>query len=113
MYIKRIFGLDQGLADLGNRIDEIQSIRTVHEHLVRLLSPEEQVRLVRMMLDNGLGSFSLQGALDIGGTFHSFEGLHPLQINSYTEPLWKVFFSHLTKEHIFYFINTIVCRDAI
>ena len=43
----------------------------MHEHLLRLLSPLEQEEL------------------QLSTAFIPFVGLHPLQPNPYTEPLWK------------------------
>ncbi|CAL1541204.1 unnamed protein product [Lymnaea stagnalis] len=58
------------LKKLGDRLDEILSIRTVHEQLLRLLSAQEQKEL------------------DVSEAFSPFLGLNPLQYNPYTQPLW-------------------------
>ena len=51
---------------------QVLRLRTVHEHLLRLLSSNEQLEL------------------NLANAFSPFSGLHPLQPNPYTEPLWKV-----------------------
>eukprot|EP00051_Salpingoeca_urceolata_P021875 m.349048 g.349048 ORF g.349048 m.349048 type:complete len:4259 (-) comp19881_c0_seq4:199-12975(-) len=63
---------DASVADLGGRLAELLTLRTVHEQLVRLLSPDEQREL---------------GTADM---FSSFEGLQPLRYNPYTQPLWEM-----------------------
>jgi dynein heavy chain 2 len=59
---------------LGNfiaRLEQVISIRTVHEHLRRLLSAADQQ------------------ALKLPDAFTPFSGIQPLLHNPYTEPLWK------------------------
>ncbi|KAK3801155.1 hypothetical protein RRG08_006872 [Elysia crispata] len=58
------------LQKLKERLEEIVSIRTVHEQLLRLLSPQEQKELA------------------VSEAFTPFLGLNPLQYNPYTQPLW-------------------------
>ncbi|XP_076467409.1 LOW QUALITY PROTEIN: cytoplasmic dynein 2 heavy chain 1-like [Babylonia areolata] len=58
------------LKKLSERLEEILSLRTVHEQLLRLLTSAEQKEL---------------GA---GDAFTPFLGLNPLQYNPYTQPLW-------------------------
>ena len=50
---------------------QVLSLRTVHEHLLRLLSPNEKQEF------------------HLSDSFLPFAGLHPLQPNPYTEPLWR------------------------
>lgn len=50
---------------------QILSIRLIHENLVRLLTPVEQKEL------------------RLSTSFSPFSGLHPLQPNPYTRPLWE------------------------
>ncbi|XP_043547742.1 cytoplasmic dynein 2 heavy chain 1 isoform X2 [Chiloscyllium plagiosum] len=59
------------LAKLAKRLEEIQTSRTIHEKLLRLLPAGEQ-----QLLHNAQ-------------VFESFAGLNPVQYNPYTEPLWK------------------------
>ncbi|XP_013392185.1 cytoplasmic dynein 2 heavy chain 1, partial [Lingula anatina] len=61
----------ENLTQLAARLEEITTLRTVHEQLVRLLSPQEQEEL------------------RTAAAFSSFAGLNPLQYNPYTQPLWK------------------------
>ena len=49
---------------------QILTLRTIHEHLLRLLTKEEQQEL------------------HLSDSFTPFSGLHPLQPNPYTQPLW-------------------------
>ncbi|XP_055895255.1 cytoplasmic dynein 2 heavy chain 1-like isoform X1 [Biomphalaria glabrata] len=58
------------LVKLGARLEEILSIRTVHEQLLRLLTAQEQKEL------------------SVSEAFTPFLGLNPLQYNPYTQPLW-------------------------
>ncbi|KAK7096855.1 hypothetical protein V1264_003902 [Littorina saxatilis] len=58
------------LKKLCERLEEILSLRTVHEQLLRLLSTAEQKEL------------------GVGEAFTPFLGLNPLQYNPYTQPLW-------------------------
>jgi dynein heavy chain 2 len=50
---------------------QIQTLRAVHEQLLRLLSNQEQQEL------------------HTADAFAPFAGLNPLQYNPYTQPLWK------------------------
>ena len=50
---------------------KVLTLRTVHEHLLRLLSTNEQTEL------------------RLTEAFTPFAGLHPLHPNPYTQPLWK------------------------
>lgn len=52
-------------------MSQILSLRSVHEHLSRLLSQQEQREL------------------GVNDAFAPFGALNPLQYNPYTEPLWK------------------------
>ncbi|CAH1776602.1 unnamed protein product [Owenia fusiformis] len=61
----------ENLSNLGQRLQEILTLRSVHEQLVRLLSQQDQQNL---------------GTAD---AFSPFSGLNPLQYNPYTQPLWK------------------------
>ncbi|XP_070553238.1 cytoplasmic dynein 2 heavy chain 1-like isoform X2 [Ptychodera flava] len=61
----------EGLVNLGARLEEVSTLRTVHEQLVRLLSNSEQQEL------------------RTAGAFAPFSGLNPLQYNPYTQPLWR------------------------
>lgn len=58
------------MIQLGKRLEEIATLRTVHEHLLRLLSAQEQQE------------FQTTHA------FTPFAGLNPLQYNPYTQPMW-------------------------
>ncbi|XP_012944204.1 cytoplasmic dynein 2 heavy chain 1 [Aplysia californica] len=60
----------RNLKKLADRLEEILSIRTVHEQLLRLLSSQEQKEL------------------NVAEAFNPFLGLNPLQYNPYTQPLW-------------------------
>ncbi|XP_076446844.1 LOW QUALITY PROTEIN: cytoplasmic dynein 2 heavy chain 1-like [Babylonia areolata] len=62
--------LPQSMKGLSQRLEEILSLRTVHEQLLRLLSASEQQEL------------------DVGNAFGPFLGLNPVQYNPYTQPLW-------------------------
>uniref|UniRef100_A0A673Y6D4 Dynein cytoplasmic 2 heavy chain 1 n=1 Tax=Salmo trutta TaxID=8032 RepID=A0A673Y6D4_SALTR len=59
----------QTLHSLAQRLDEVVTIRTVHEKLLRLLPGGKQQALARV--------------------FEPFSGLNPLHYNPYTEPLWR------------------------
>ncbi|XP_028975291.2 cytoplasmic dynein 2 heavy chain 1 isoform X3 [Esox lucius] len=61
----------QALHSLAQRLDEVITIRTVHEKLLRLLPGGNQ---------QALASASI---------FEPFSGLNPLHYNPYTEPLWR------------------------
>ncbi|KAG7470921.1 hypothetical protein MATL_G00119020 [Megalops atlanticus] len=63
--------LPQTLHSLAQRLEEVVTIRTVHEKLTRLLPAGKQQ------------------ALSSARVFESFSGLNPLHYNPYTEPLWK------------------------
>ncbi|XP_074649972.1 cytoplasmic dynein 2 heavy chain 1-like [Tubulanus polymorphus] len=56
---------------LGTRLEEILTLRTVHEQLLKLLSHQEGQEL------------------RISEAFMPFNGLNPLQYNPYTQPLWR------------------------
>ncbi|KAK7489861.1 hypothetical protein BaRGS_00018883, partial [Batillaria attramentaria] len=58
------------MKNLKQRLEEILSLRTVHEQLLRLLTGPEQKEL------------------GVGDAFTPFLGLNPLQYNPYTQPLW-------------------------
>nr|WAW84826.1 cytoplasmic dynein 2 heavy chain 1 [Halisarca dujardinii] len=58
------------LTSFIGRLEQVLSIRTVHEHLCRLLPLADQQ------------------ALKLSDAFTSFSGLQPLLHNPYTEPLW-------------------------
>ncbi|ESO93665.1 hypothetical protein LOTGIDRAFT_209197 [Lottia gigantea] len=60
----------ENIKKLGERLEEILSLRTVHEHILRLLSSSEQKDL------------------QVTDAFTPFLGLNPLQYNPYTKPLW-------------------------
>ncbi|XP_065833043.1 cytoplasmic dynein 2 heavy chain 1-like isoform X2 [Oscarella lobularis] len=60
----------EGVQQFGRRLEEISTLRTVHEHLVRLLSSQES------------------DELRTSEAFSAFSGLNPLQYNPYTQPLW-------------------------
>ncbi|XP_071126281.1 cytoplasmic dynein 2 heavy chain 1-like isoform X2 [Mytilus edulis] len=59
------------LKKLSERLDEILTLRIVHEQQIRLLSSQEQKEL------------------RTNEAFNSFLGLNPLQYNPYTQPLWN------------------------
>ncbi|XP_052360063.1 cytoplasmic dynein 2 heavy chain 1 isoform X2 [Oncorhynchus keta] len=61
----------QALHSLAQRLDEVVTIRTVHEKLLRLLPGGKQQ------------------ALASARVFEPFSGLNPLHYNPYTEPLWR------------------------
>ncbi|KAM4627347.1 cytoplasmic dynein 2 heavy chain 1 [Polymixia lowei] len=61
----------QTLQCLALRLDEVVTLRTVHEKLLRLLPGAKQQ------------------ALTPGRVFEPFSGLNPLHYNPYTEPLWR------------------------
>ncbi|XP_033632471.1 cytoplasmic dynein 2 heavy chain 1-like isoform X2 [Asterias rubens] len=61
----------EGLIQLSARLQEIATLRTVHEQLVRLLSTGEQHEL------------------RTADAFTPFAGLNALQYNPYTEPIWR------------------------
>ncbi|XP_055023019.1 cytoplasmic dynein 2 heavy chain 1 [Boleophthalmus pectinirostris] len=61
----------QVLQNLGKRLDEVITLRMVHEKLLRLLSGAKQQTLTSDLV------------------FEPFSGLNPLHYNPYTEPLWK------------------------
>ena len=63
--------VDERVSNLGSRIEEVLSLRTQHEQLVRLLAVEEQQ------------SFSTASAFD------AFDGLKPLHYNPYTDSIWR------------------------
>ncbi|NXK72907.1 DYHC2 protein, partial [Amazona guildingii] len=59
------------LAKLGKRLDEVLTVRTLHEKLAFFLPAGEQ------------------NALCLAQVFEPFAGLNPVHYNPYTEPLWK------------------------
>uniref|UniRef100_A0ABM5FWF4 Cytoplasmic dynein 2 heavy chain 1 n=2 Tax=Agamidae TaxID=81953 RepID=A0ABM5FWF4_9SAUR len=59
------------LSKLGKRLEEVLSIRTLHEKLTYFLPTGEQQ------------------ALHLAQVFEPFAGLNPVHYNPYTEPLWK------------------------
>ncbi|KAI1893942.1 hypothetical protein AGOR_G00128840 [Albula goreensis] len=59
------------LQSLAQRLEEVVTIRMVHEKLLRLLPAGKQQ------------------ALSSARVFEPFSGLNPLHYNPYTEPLWK------------------------
>ncbi|XP_071951365.1 cytoplasmic dynein 2 heavy chain 1-like isoform X2 [Antedon mediterranea] len=61
----------EGLSQLSVRLQEVMTLRSIHEQLVRLLSAGEQQEL------------------RTGDAFSPFAGLNPLQYNPYTQPLWR------------------------
>ncbi|EDO38992.1 predicted protein [Nematostella vectensis] len=61
----------ENLSQLAARLEEVLTLRTVHEQLVRLLSSSERQQL------------------RTAEAFHPFSGLNPLHQNPYTEPLWR------------------------
>ncbi|KAM3875467.1 cytoplasmic dynein 2 heavy chain 1 [Diretmus argenteus] len=61
----------QTLHCLAQRLDEVVTLRTVHEKLLRLLPGGKQK------------------ALTPDRVFEPFSGLNPLHYNPYTEPLWR------------------------
>ncbi|XP_063970614.1 cytoplasmic dynein 2 heavy chain 1 [Lytechinus pictus] len=61
----------EGLSQLSKRLQEISTLRTIHEQVVRLLSKGEQEEV------------------RIKDVFSAFSGLNPLQYNPYTEPHWR------------------------
>ncbi|XP_033109038.1 cytoplasmic dynein 2 heavy chain 1-like [Anneissia japonica] len=61
----------EGLSQLSARLQEVMTLRSIHEQLIRLLSAGEQQEL------------------RTGDAFSPFAGLNPLQYNPYTQPLWR------------------------
>ncbi|NXC70641.1 DYHC2 protein, partial [Anhinga anhinga] len=61
----------ESLAKLGKRLDEVLTVRTLHEKLTLFLPAGEQ------------------NALHPAQVFEPFAGLNPVHYNPYTEPLWK------------------------
>ncbi|NWH26647.1 DYHC2 protein, partial [Grus americana] len=61
----------ESLAKLGKRLDEVLTVRTLHEKLTFFLPAGEQ------------------NALHLAQVFEPFAGLNPVHYNPYTEPLWK------------------------
>ncbi|XP_069664408.1 cytoplasmic dynein 2 heavy chain 1 isoform X2 [Haliaeetus albicilla] len=61
----------ESLAKLGKRLDEVLTVRTLHEKLTFFLPAGEQ------------------NALHLAQVFEPFVGLNPVHCNPYTEPLWK------------------------
>ncbi|KAH0625160.1 hypothetical protein JD844_033332 [Phrynosoma platyrhinos] len=63
--------IPEALSKLGKRLEEVLSIRTLHEKLTYFLPTGEQQ------------------ALHLAQVFEPFAGLNPVHYNPYTEPLWK------------------------
>uniref|UniRef100_A0A8C8AR50 Dynein cytoplasmic 2 heavy chain 1 n=1 Tax=Otus sunia TaxID=257818 RepID=A0A8C8AR50_9STRI len=61
----------ESLAKLGKRLDEVLTVRTLHEKLTVFLPAGEQ------------------NSLHLAQVFEPFAGLNPVHCNPYTEPLWK------------------------
>ncbi|KFQ18320.1 Cytoplasmic dynein 2 heavy chain 1, partial [Merops nubicus] len=61
----------ESLAKFGKRLDEVLTVRTLHEKLTLFLSAGEQ------------------NYLHLAQVFEPFAGLNPVHYNPYTEPLWK------------------------
>ncbi|KFP28061.1 Cytoplasmic dynein 2 heavy chain 1, partial [Colius striatus] len=61
----------ESLAKLGKRLDEVLTVRTLHEKLRFFLPAGEQ------------------HTLHLAQVFEPFAGLNPVHYNPYTEPLWK------------------------
>uniref|UniRef100_A0A8B9QWJ8 Cytoplasmic dynein 2 heavy chain 1 n=1 Tax=Anas platyrhynchos TaxID=8839 RepID=A0A8B9QWJ8_ANAPL len=61
----------ESLVKLGKRLDEVLTVRTLHEKLTFFLPSGEQ------------------NALHVAQVFEPFAGLNPVHYNPYTEPLWK------------------------
>uniref|UniRef100_A0A663LRA3 Dynein cytoplasmic 2 heavy chain 1 n=1 Tax=Athene cunicularia TaxID=194338 RepID=A0A663LRA3_ATHCN len=61
----------ESLARLGKRLDEVLTVRTLHEKLMFFLPAGEQ------------------NSLHLAQVFEPFAGLNPVHCNPYTEPLWK------------------------
>ncbi|KFQ53856.1 Cytoplasmic dynein 2 heavy chain 1, partial [Pelecanus crispus] len=61
----------ESLAKLGKRLDEVLTVRTLHEKLTFFLPAGEQ------------------NALHLAQVFEPFAGLNPVHYNPYTEPLWR------------------------
>ncbi|XP_076002176.1 cytoplasmic dynein 2 heavy chain 1 isoform X2 [Genypterus blacodes] len=69
----------QTLHCLTKRLDEVVTLRTVHEKLLRLLPGGKQQ------------------ALSPDRVFEPFSGLNPLHYNPYTEPLWRAAVAHFER----------------
>ncbi|NXG46652.1 DYHC2 protein, partial [Psilopogon haemacephalus] len=67
------------LAKLGKRLDEVLTVRTLHEKLTFFLPAGEQTDL------------------HLAQVFEPFAGLNPIHYNPYTEPLWKAAVSQYEK----------------
>ncbi|KAE8745286.1 hypothetical protein FOCC_FOCC007971 [Frankliniella occidentalis] len=63
--------IPQHIQAFSKRLVEVQEIRTLHRQLTRLLSRQEQ------------------DELNTNRTFLPLQGLSPLLVNPYTEPLWR------------------------
>ncbi|XP_035398354.1 cytoplasmic dynein 2 heavy chain 1 [Cygnus atratus] len=61
----------ESLVKLSKRLDEVLTVRTLHEKLTFFLPSGEQ------------------NALHVAQVFEPFAGLNPVHCNPYTEPLWK------------------------
>ncbi|KAF2973673.1 hypothetical protein EK904_004515 [Melospiza melodia maxima] len=59
------------IAKLGQRLDEVLTVRTLHEKLVFFLPAGEK------------------NSLHLSHVFEPFAGLNPVHYNPYTEPLWR------------------------
>ncbi|XP_009895076.2 cytoplasmic dynein 2 heavy chain 1 [Dryobates pubescens] len=69
----------ESLARLGKRLDEVLTVRTLHEKLTFFLPSGEQ------------------NASQLAHVFEPFAGLNPIHCNPYTEPLWKAAVSQYEK----------------
>ncbi|XP_040400085.1 cytoplasmic dynein 2 heavy chain 1 isoform X2 [Cygnus olor] len=61
----------ESLVKFSKRLDEVLTVRTLHEKLIFFLPSGEQ------------------NALHVAQVFEPFAGLNPVHCNPYTEPLWK------------------------
>eukprot|EP00075_Anas_platyrhynchos_P034676 XP_027323929.1 LOW QUALITY PROTEIN: cytoplasmic dynein 2 heavy chain 1 [Anas platyrhynchos] len=69
----------ESLVKLGKRLDEVLTVRTLHEKLTFFLPSGEQ------------------NALHVAQVFEPFAGLNPVHYNPYTEPLWKAAISQFER----------------
>lgn len=68
--------IDPRVQAIAKRLEEISAIRTQHEQMLRLLSPEEQ------------------SLLGFDGVLDRFKNETVLYCNAYTEPLWRTLVTH-------------------
>ena len=61
---------DEYLIRLGQRIEQVGRLRSMHEELLKLISPSDRKQL------------------DVDGMFRPFEGKRPLHYSAYTDPQW-------------------------